>query len=226
MISRQTARMNARSCDTSRNAPVYSERKLSSRSIAAEIQVVGRLVEQQQIGLLRQHLRQLQPSPLAARQRLDGAREVRLGEADVGHQPPDPRLQLVAALVLVALLHLAVARQRRRVARVQLGLGGDELLVQALQIRERLEQRVEQRARAGQLLRLAQVGDATRGRAGARRPRPAACRPRAGGAPSICPRRSAPAAPAGRRGGSAATRRRGSRCPDTRTSRLRIAPKT
>ena len=36
-----------------------------------QIQVVGRLVEQQQIGLAHQHLGQLQPPALAARQRVD-----------------------------------------------------------------------------------------------------------------------------------------------------------
>ena len=61
-----------------------------------QVQVVGRLVEQQQVRLLHQHLRQLEPAALAARQRVDRARQIGLGEADVHGQPFDARLQLVA----------------------------------------------------------------------------------------------------------------------------------
>ena len=107
-----TARMNARSCDTSTKAPGYSARKLSRRSMAAEIEVVGRLVEQQQIRLLHQHLGQLQAAALAARQRVDRARRDRPRRSRRRRQALDARLELVAALALVALLQLAVARQR------------------------------------------------------------------------------------------------------------------
>ena len=46
-ISRHTARMNARSCDTSTNAPVYSARYALQPLDRGQVQVVGRLVQQQ-----------------------------------------------------------------------------------------------------------------------------------------------------------------------------------
>ena len=111
-----------------------------------EVEVVGRLVEQQQIGLAHEHLGQLQPAALAARQRVDRAREIALGEPDVGGEALDPRLELVAALALVALLQLAVAGELVGLPVGEPRLERRQLVVQPLQIGERLEQRVEQRA--------------------------------------------------------------------------------
>ena len=71
----------------------------------------------------------------------------------------DARLELVAAAALVALLELAVAGELFRLAVAQLRLERHHLVVQALQVGERLEQRLEQRAPARQLLRLPEVGD-------------------------------------------------------------------
>ncbi len=124
-----------------------------------EIEVVGRLVHQEEIGLSHQHLGQLQPAALAARQRVDRAGEIALGEADVGREPLDPTFELVAAAALVALLELAVPGELVGLSVRQARLQRRHLVVQLLQIGERLEQCLEQRAAAPQLLRLAQVGD-------------------------------------------------------------------
>jgi hypothetical protein len=140
--------MKARSCDTSTNAPGYSERKLSSRSIAAR----SRWFHQKEIGLPDQHLRQLEPPPLAPRQGLDRAAEIGLAEADVRGQPFDARLQLVAPLSLIALLQLAVPGQLGGPAARQAPLQRDDLVVQALEIRERLHEGALQRAAPRQLL--------------------------------------------------------------------------
>jgi hypothetical protein len=76
-----------------------------------EIEVVRRLVHQQEIGLPDQHLRELQPAALAAGKRVHGTCEVGFGESDVQGQAANAGLDLVASEPPVALLDLAVARE-------------------------------------------------------------------------------------------------------------------
>ena len=120
-----------------------------------DVEVVGRLVEQQQVRLLEQHLGQLEPAALAARQRLDRALEIGGGKAEVLRQRLDARLERIAALAAVALLQLAVARERLLVGEV--ALEREQLVVDGEQLLERLEHRVEDLAAAGELLRLLEV---------------------------------------------------------------------
>ena len=115
--------------------PVYSARQASSRSMAAEIEVVGRLVEQQQVGLSHQHLGQLQAAALAARQRLDRARPVALARSRRRRRALDARLELVAAFALVALLQLAVAGEPSASPSAEARLERHHLVVQLLQRR-------------------------------------------------------------------------------------------
>ena len=109
--------------------------------------MVGGLVEQQQVGLAHQHLGQLQAAALAARERVDRAGQVGLGEADVGGEALHARLELVATFALVALLELAVAGQVRLAGGAEARLDPHHLVVELLQRGERLEQGVEERAR-------------------------------------------------------------------------------
>jgi hypothetical protein len=62
-----------------------------------EVEVVGGLVEEQEIGLLSEDDAELQPPALATRERRDGAREVLVGEAELAREDGDLALELVAA---------------------------------------------------------------------------------------------------------------------------------
>ena len=128
-----------------------------------DVEVVGRLVEEQQIRLLEQHLGQLEAAALAARERVDRALEIGRREAEILRQRLDPDLERVAAFARVALLQLAVALERLLVGEVL--LERQELVVDRQQLLERLEQRVEDLAAAGELLRLLQVRDRAAARA-------------------------------------------------------------
>src|SRR6185312_8779662 len=55
-----------------------------------DVEVVGRLVEEQEVRLFEQHLGQLEAAALAARQRVDRALEVGVGEAEILRQRLDP----------------------------------------------------------------------------------------------------------------------------------------
>jgi hypothetical protein len=117
-----------------------------------QVEVVRRLVHQQEIRLANQHLGELEPASLAARERVDAADEIGLGEPHVGGQAFDARLELVAALALVALLQFAVAREIARIASPEPRLDLRKLIVDALEISERDEQRVHDGPAARQLL--------------------------------------------------------------------------
>ena len=79
-----------------------------------EIQVIGRLVEQQHVAGRHELARQAEPSALAARQRLERTR-ARFGgvEAEAVKHGIDARRDRVAAVVLESLEVVAVARERR-----------------------------------------------------------------------------------------------------------------
>ena len=127
-----------------------------------DVQVVGGLIEQQQVGLGQQHLGQLHAPALAARERVHAALQVDVGEAEVEGQLARGRLQRVAAAPRIELLQLAVAGQVTGVL-VALGLTR-QLVLQLFELRphrqqvgEGLEQRVPQGPGAVELLRLVQV---------------------------------------------------------------------
>jgi hypothetical protein len=75
-----------------------------------EVEVVGRLVEQQQVGSREQDLGERDPHLPAARQRRDVVRHLIVDEAEAVQDGLGARLELVAAEVLVARLDLAEPR--------------------------------------------------------------------------------------------------------------------
>jgi len=103
---------------TTRNAP--GSRKMGFQTLdGGQIQVVGRLVEQQQIRLSRQHLGQFQPATFAARKRGHRAREIRRGQSDLLGKSADAAFDVVAALDAIALLQFTVALEIRRLGGAQ-----------------------------------------------------------------------------------------------------------
>ena len=105
------------------------------RAQRVQVEIVGGLVQQEDVGTLGQHQQQLEPAPLAARQQLD-RRPLRVAvEPEPVQQPTDSpvgfspagghglahalvRVQLPAELVVVAELHgRAPGRRGRRWAR-------------------------------------------------------------------------------------------------------------
>ena len=120
--------------------------------------MVGRLVEQEQIGLDEERTRELEATALTARQRFHVAHEIVVGEPEVGCERPGARLDGIAAVLGVARLELAVAGERA--LGVELGSERVELRADGEELGEREEQRIPDRALAGELLRLLEVGDA------------------------------------------------------------------
>ncbi len=80
-----------------------------------EIEVVGRLVEQQQAGPPEQQLGQRDAHLPAARERLGGLAEVVLAEAEAAQHGRDPQVDAVAVVAAELLLQLGVADQHRLV---------------------------------------------------------------------------------------------------------------
>ena len=76
-----------------------------------DVEVVGRLVHQQDVGLAEQHARHRDAHLPAARQRADVAVDPLVVEAEAVQDLARLRLERVAAEVLVFLLHLAEARE-------------------------------------------------------------------------------------------------------------------
>ena len=62
---------NARSCVTKTTAPAYSTRNVFEPRDRVDVEMVGRLVEQQHVGLGDERPRQQHAAPPAARQRVD-----------------------------------------------------------------------------------------------------------------------------------------------------------
>ncbi len=125
-----------------------------------EVEVVGRLVEEQQIRRLRQRRAEMEPTALAAREARQRPLQVSVGEAEVLRDHGDPPLQLVAALHVVPIRHLRQPIERglgaagRRVLRLR------ERVPQGQHRGEGAEEGVEHRALGLYLVRLAGIGDA------------------------------------------------------------------
>jgi hypothetical protein len=73
------------------------------------VEVVGRLVEQEDVAAGEQDAHQLDPAPLAAGQRAERQVEAVVGQADAGGEAADLALGRVAAVEAELLLRLAVA---------------------------------------------------------------------------------------------------------------------
>jgi hypothetical protein len=82
---------------------------------ALHVEVVGRLVEQQQVRVAAERARQRGPRELAARERRQPAVEVAVAEAEAANDRVRPLPPRIAAGVLEARLGLRVAAERRRV---------------------------------------------------------------------------------------------------------------
>ncbi len=82
-----------------------------------EIEVVRRLVEEEERRALEQEPRERRPHPPAPRELAERAREVRLPEAEPAQDDPRLRLEPVAAERLEAMLEVAVPRGQRLVRR-------------------------------------------------------------------------------------------------------------
>ena len=102
----------------------------------AEVEVVRRLVEQQQVRVRRERTRERGPGQLAARERLERTLELLVGEPEPAQDRPEARTPGVAAGGLELTLGRVVLRQRRgrpvarRHARLELGesrLGGADV---------------------------------------------------------------------------------------------------
>jgi hypothetical protein len=125
-----------------------------------QVQVVGGLVEQEQVGLARQHLGQFQTTAFAARQGGHGAGKIGRGQSDFLGERAHPAFDVVAILDAVALLQLAVALEIRGIRGAQARFELHHLVVHGAQVREGFEQRIQDRAIAALLLRLFEVGHA------------------------------------------------------------------
>ncbi len=62
-----------------------------------EVEVVGRLVEQQEIGAAHERLRHVETNPPAARERAHRTRFIRRGEAESMQEPPGPAASVIPA---------------------------------------------------------------------------------------------------------------------------------
>ena len=123
-----------------------------------EIEVIGGLVEQEQIRLADQNFGQLQPAALAAGQRGQGPAEVGLRQPHVLGEFTHTRFQVIATLQPVAFLQLTIVFQLRLGCFGQSCLQALQLLVHGLHMGEWLQQGVEHGAFSAELVRLAEVG--------------------------------------------------------------------
>ena len=78
--------------------------------LGREVEVIRRLVEHQRVGLLEEHPHEVDPPPLASRQRGDVFEEQALGKAQAVGQSGDAPFHLVAARHPVALLERGEGR--------------------------------------------------------------------------------------------------------------------
>ena len=92
--------------------------------------MVGRLVEEQHVRLLREDDAEAEPPPLASRERRDRALEVAIREAEVARERRDLVLELVAAREVVAIGHVGEALESGRVSRRGPVLGALQLVAQ------------------------------------------------------------------------------------------------
>ena len=105
--------MNSRSCDVMSSAPGSDLRKRLEPDDRLDVEMVRRLVHQQDVGPAEQHARHRHAHLPAARQRADVAVDPLVVEAEAVQHLARLALERVAAEVLVFLLHLAEAREDR-----------------------------------------------------------------------------------------------------------------
>ena len=114
---------------------------------ALDVEVVGRLVEEEQVGVGREGAREGGPGQLAAGERVERPVEVGVAEAEPAEHRCGPVAPRPAARVLEAALRLAVAAQRRRrvVARRHRLLEAGELLLDRDEVARARERVLAQR---------------------------------------------------------------------------------
>ena len=103
--------MNSRSCDVMSSAPACVLRNCLEPDDRLDVEVVGRLVHQQDVGLAEQHARHRDAHLPAAGQRADVAVDPVVVEAEAVQHFAGLALERVAAEMVVFLLHLAEARE-------------------------------------------------------------------------------------------------------------------
>ena len=103
--------MNSRSCDVMSSAPGSDFRNAFEPDDRLDVEMVGRLVHQQDVGPAEQHARHRDAHLPAARERADVAVDPLVVEAEAVQHLARLRLEAVAAEVLVFLLHFAEARE-------------------------------------------------------------------------------------------------------------------
>ncbi len=81
-----------RSCETNSMVPSYSRQRLDQHLLGRDVEMVGRLVEHQEVRRVEQHLRHHQPRLLAARQHAAALLDVVAGEAEAAGERAQRRL--------------------------------------------------------------------------------------------------------------------------------------
>ena len=143
-----------------------------------DVEVVRRLVEQQQVGLGGERARQRGPRQLAARERRERPVEVGVGEAEAAHDGGGAVAPVVAARMLEPALRRRVARERPRVVRRRRPSSARARAARSRARRGRPSPRARTPAAAGRSRRAAAGRAARRGRPSPRRARRPRARPR------------------------------------------------
>ena len=125
-----------------------------------EVEVVGRLVEEHQVGVLEEQLGELEAAHLAAAQLPGVAALRRLVEAEAAERRAGPGLEVVAAEALVGVLRLAVARHRLAALLRQPLLERRHLRLQGGEVLARRHRLGEHRPRGRRWRLLGEVGEA------------------------------------------------------------------
>ena len=98
-----------RSCETNSMVPSYSRQRRDQHLLGRDVEMVGRLVEHQEVRRVEQHLGHHQPRLLAARQHAALLLDLVAGKAEAAGQRPQRRLAGLRESVLQRLEHRAVA---------------------------------------------------------------------------------------------------------------------
>ena len=132
--------MNSRSCEVISSAPGSDFEERLEPEDRLDVQVVGRLVHQQHVGLAEHHARHRDAHLPAARERADVAVDPLVLEAEPVQDLARLALERVAAEVLVLLLHLAEPREDRvhRAGLLRIGHRVLERLQLVMQIAQRV----------------------------------------------------------------------------------------
>ena len=105
MVSTTPSR-KSRSCVISSSVPGYFAEPVLEPQHGVEVEVVGRLVEQQQVRAAHQRLREVEAHPPAAGKARDRIRVPRFGKAQAGQQRRGARARAVAADVVEAVMQV------------------------------------------------------------------------------------------------------------------------